>query len=59
MAENDAAFGLFAGALDRRAQLLHHRRIEAIALVRPVETDQRNLAVELVGDGLFFAHDLS
>src|SRR5262249_60031424 len=47
------------GALDRLAQLLHHRRVEAVALVRAVQPDQRDLAVKLVGDRLFLAHDFS
>ena len=58
VAEDDAALGLFAGALDGLAQLLHHRRIEAVALVRAIEADEGDLAVELVGDRFFFAHEL-
>src|SRR5262249_12427303 len=58
MAEDDAALRLLARALDGRAQCLHHRRIEAIAFVRTIEADQRDLAVQLVGDHLFFAHAL-
>ena len=57
MAEDDAALRLFAGALDGLAQLLHHRRIEAVALVRAVEADQGDLALQLVGDRLLFAHE--
>src|SRR5205807_5328023 len=59
VAEDDAALGFLAGALDRLAQLLHHRRIEAVALVRAVQAHQRDLAVELVGDRLFLAHGFS
>src|SRR5262249_44401325 len=58
MAEDDAAFCFLAGAIDRFAQLPHHRRIEAVALVRTIEPDQGDLALQLVGDRLFFAHDL-
>src|SRR6185369_9559329 len=45
-------------ALDGHAQLLHHRRVEAVALVRAVQPDKGDLAVQLVGDRLFFAHKL-
>src|SRR6266446_4202957 len=58
MAEDDAAFRFLAGAIDRFAQLPHHRRIEAVAFVRTIEPDQGDLALELVGDRLFFAHEL-
>src|SRR6266436_9584618 len=40
MAEDDAAFRFLAGAIDRFAQLLHHRRIEAVALIRTIEADE-------------------
>src|SRR5258708_2154587 len=56
VAEDDPALRLFAGALDCRAQLLHHGGIEAVALVRAIEADEGDLAVELVGDRLFLAH---
>src|SRR4029077_12277137 len=59
VAEDDAALGLLAGALDRLLELLHHGRVEAVALVRPIQPHQRDLAVELVGDRLFFAHGFS
>ena len=36
--------------IDRLAQGLHHVRVEAVALVRTVEADQGDLALELVGD---------
>ena len=58
MTEDDAAFGFFAGALDGFAQLFHHGRIEAVAFVRTVQADQRDLAFQFVGDRLFFAHEL-
>src|SRR5215468_8008608 len=58
MAEDDAAFRFLAGAIDRFAQLPHHRRIEAVAFVRTIEPDEGDLALELVGDRLFFAHEL-
>src|SRR5215470_16739505 len=58
MAEDDAAFRFLAGAIDRFAQLPHHRRIEAVAFVRTIEPDKGDLALELVGDRLFFAHEL-
>src|SRR6516165_5964051 len=57
VAEDDAAFRLLAGALDGRAQLLHHRRVEAVALVRAIEADQRNLSIKLVSDRLLFTHE--
>src|SRR5689334_8377993 len=56
MAKNDAALGFFAGALDRRAQRLHHIRVEAVALVWSIQADQRNLVLQLVGDHVLFAH---
>jgi hypothetical protein len=59
MAEDDPAFGFFASALDRGAQLLHDGRVEAVALVRAIKADQCDLAVEFVGDCLLFAHDFS
>ena len=59
MTEDDAAFGFLAGALDSFAQLLHDGRIEAIAFVRTIEADKSDLAVQLVGDCLLFAHDFS
>ncbi len=58
MAEDDAAFRLLAGAINGFAQLLRHRRIEAVALVGAVEADERDLALELVGDRLLLAHEL-
>src|SRR5262249_62299279 len=58
MAEDDAAFRFLAGAIDRFAQLPHHSRIEAVALVRTIEADEGGLALQLVGDRLFFAHEL-
>jgi hypothetical protein len=57
MTEDDSAFCLLAGAVDGRAQLLHHGQVKAIALVRAVEPDKRDLALQLVGDGLLFAHE--
>src|SRR5579862_5728290 len=59
MTEDDAAFCFFAGTLDGVAQLLHHGRIETIALVRAVQPDKGDLAFEFIGDGLFFAHGCS
>src|SRR5215467_4590614 len=58
MAEDDAALRLLADAIDRLAQFPHHRRIEAVAFVRTIEPDKGDLALELVGDRLFFAHEL-
>src|SRR5215471_6562350 len=58
MAEDDAAFRFLAGAIDNFAQLPHHGRIEAVALVRTIEADEGDLSLELVGDRLFFAHEL-
>src|SRR4029079_7140581 len=54
VAEDDTAFGLFTGALDGDAQPFHHVRVEAVALVRPVEADQGYLTLQLVGDDVFF-----
>ena len=45
-----------SGARDRRAQLFAQIRIERVALVRAIESDQRDFAVELVGDDLLGAH---
>src|ERR1700745_3143952 len=59
MAEDDPAFGFFASTLDRVAQLLHDSRVEAVALVRAVKADERDLTIEFVGDCLLFAHDFS
>src|SRR4051812_25331903 len=47
VAKDDAAFGFLASALDGYAQPLHHVRVEAVALVRPIEADQGNLALQL------------
>src|ERR1700730_9936333 len=58
MAEDDPAFGFLAGALDGRAQLFHDGGVEAVALIRTVETNESDLAFQLVGDRLFFAHKL-
>src|SRR6476659_7389956 len=58
MADDNAAFSFLAGAISRFAQLPHHRRIEAVAFVRTIEPDEGDLALELVGDRLFFAHEL-
>jgi hypothetical protein len=58
MAEDDAAFRFLAGAIDSFAQLPHHSRIEAVALIRTIEAHEGDLALELVGDRLFFAHEL-
>src|SRR5579862_492206 len=59
MTEDDAAFRFRTGAFDGFAQLLHHGRIEAVALVRAVEADQRDLAVQFISDRLLFAHTKS
>src|SRR5947208_13637441 len=57
MTEDDAAFCLLAGAVNGCAQLLHHGQVKAIALIRAVESDKRDLALQLIGDGLLFAHE--
>src|ERR1700730_7179451 len=58
VAEDDPAFRLLAGASHGLAQLLHHGGVEAVTLIRTVETDKSDLAFQLVGDGFFFAHEL-
>jgi hypothetical protein len=57
MAEDDAALRLLAGAVDGCTQLFHHGWVEAIVFVRAVEPDKRDLALQLVGDALLFAHE--
>ena len=57
MAKNDAALRLLASAIDGLAQLLHHSRVEAVALVGAVEADKGDVSLQLVGDRLLFTHE--
>src|SRR6202044_342539 len=50
MAEDDAGIRLIAGAPHRIAQLRDHGVVDGVALVRTVQADDRNRAIEFIGD---------
>ena len=61
VAEDDAGIRLIAGAHDRIAQLHDNGVVDGVALVRTVQADHRNRAIEFIGDerrghGRFLCH---
>lgn len=56
MAENHAGFGLLVGLEYGLAELRHDSIVDGIALVGTVQTNQRDIALEFVGDQLLVGH---
>ena len=50
VAEDHAGLGLCAGARDAKPQRLDERVVDGVAFLRPVQTDERDGTVELIGE---------
>src|SRR5690606_27016826 len=56
MAEQYPALGLFTGAQDRLHHLLHELGAQSASLVRPVQSDQRDLSAQFICDEIITVH---